>query len=277
MHGDELVLVADEGGVDASLGSGLGERETPERLTRAGVDGEQGRVAAGTVEHALAVPEVQIRLGEGVVLRTITGCAGPDEFPGLLVERVEPVAGRTVRAPRAGDAADDDQFLVHDRRGGPAVGEGQSPELLHHRMFPEDFAVGREAQEDALRALDVDVAGLGIDRRAGSGVAEVDGVAEEIRFTMFPDQLPGFRVETAGHFLQFRAVAEVAVDVEPAVRDDRCRLTREGRRPEGLLGVDLVRQPLLPGNARLFRPAPVEPTADGFGGSGGKGAGQEHQ
>src|SRR5712692_743440 len=99
------------------------------------------------------------------------------------------------------DPARNDQIAVDERRGGPAVGESEPAKFLHHRVLPEELAVGRERSEYPLRSLEINVPGFWIDRGAGSGVAQIDGVTQKIAVALLPQFGAGFRVETGQDFL----------------------------------------------------------------------------
>ena len=213
MGDDDLVLVTNHRRVDAALGARLGNRHTPERLARASVDGEQRAVPARRVKHALALPEVQIRIGECVVLGPVPGRALPHQLARFFVERVKAVSRRPVSAPGAGDAARDDQVPVDHRRGRARVRKGQPAKLLHHRSLPEQLAVRREAHQQALRALHVHIARLGVYCGRRVRVPQIDDVAQEIILPMVPEHFARFRVEARHDFLQVGPFAQVTVDV----------------------------------------------------------------
>ena len=263
VQGHEVVFPSHQCGVNAALGTGLGEGESPERLAGPGVDGQNGTVATSAVEHALATPEVEPGLREGVVLRAVAGRARPDQFPGLLVEGVETVAGGTVGAPGAGDAAHDHQFMVDDRGGRARIREGQPAELLHHGVLPQQFALGRKGHKQALRVLGVDVARLGIHRRRRGRVAQVNRVAQEVALAVTPQFLAGLGVEAGRELLEVLAIALVAIDVQATARDHRRALARKVHAPERSLGIELLRQSFLGRHRSAQGATPGKPAIGG--------------
>ena len=191
---------------------------------------------------------------ERVVLRRAAGAGGPDQLAGLLVEGIEPVRSRPLRSPIGGDAPGDHQIGINERRCRAAVGKGQPPEFFHQRMPPQQLAIRRERRQDTLRALHVDIARLGIDRGAGCGIAQVDGVAQEIIVEMLPELLAGLGIEAGYSLLQVRPLARVAHRVQFAVRDDGGRLPGKIRPPQRMLAP--TRGPASPSLANTrFAPA----------------------
>ena len=69
-------------------------------------------------------------------------------------------------------------------------------------MMPKQFAFRIKRQEEALRALHINIAGFRIDRRARSGVAVINRIAEEIIIKLLPDPPSRFGVKTADAFLE---------------------------------------------------------------------------
>src|ERR1051325_88243 len=124
-------------------------------------------------------------------------------------------------------------------------------------MVPERFAVRPKRGQDALSALDENIAGFAIHRRARGGVAQINGVAEEIVVEMLPPLLAGFSIETRDAFLEISPIAEIAHDVKLAVRDDGRGLAGEIGAPENILHRQLVGQTRLARNADLVRSAPA--------------------
>ncbi len=239
-NGNELVVVMDDyRGVDA----GAEQRDAPERFTGAGIDGGNAAITKRRINHAFAAARGDMGMRKGIILGPIARTRGPDEFAGLFVEGVKAVGGRAVRAPVGGDAARDDEVAINHRRCRARVREREPAKLLHERAFPEQFSVRGEARENSLRALDENIARLGINRGRSRGVTKINGVAEEIVVELLPELLAGFGVEADDTFLQIRAFAEIAHDVEPAVGDDGRGLAGKVRDPERMLRVNLVRQP----------------------------------
>ena len=265
---DDGVLILHDGGVDAAFGAGFGHGGAPEGFAGAGIEGEQGGIAAGGVEDAAAFVEAEPGMAEGIVLGPVAGGAGPDELAGLFVEGVKAVASGAVRAPGGGDAAGDDEFFVDEGGGGAVVREGEAAEFLHEGALPDELAGGGVAGEEALAALGVNVAGFAIDGGAGGGVAQVDDVAKEVVGELLPEELAGFGVEAGDALLEVGTFALVAHDVELAASDDGGALAGEVGGPEGGLGVHFGGQAFFQRHAGLERPAPVEPAADAGWGLG---------
>ena len=202
----------------------------------------------------------------GIVLRLTAGAAGPDEFAGLLIERVEAIRRRALRAPVRRDAARDDEVAVNQRRRRAAVREREPAKLFHHGMLPEQFPIGRERGENSLRALHEDIACLRINRRTRRGITLINRVANEIIVALAPELFARLRVEAADAFLQICALAEVAEYIEFAVRNDGRGLAGIIRDPQRVRRDDAVGQTGLTRDAALLRPAPREPAGDGRGG-----------
>ena len=143
-------------------------------------------------------------------------------------------------------------------------------------MLPQQRTVGRKPSQDALGALDVDIAGLRVDRRTGGGVTGVDIVAEKIAEQMVPEFFPGLRVETGNPLLQAGAFAEIPHHVQFGVGDHGGGRPREidGEQVIRPVEFDFVRQTPFGRTPVLFGTTPVEPTMDGGLGlqtSGGSG------
>ena len=134
-------------------------------------------------------------------------------------------------------------------------------------MLPKQLAVRGERHEKSRAVLDVNVARLGIDRRAGIRVAQINDVAQEVVEELLPEHLARLRIEAGHAFLQLRAFAEIAHDVELAVGDHGRRLAGKIRRPQRLLCVDFFGQSFLERNAGLKRTAPIQPAGHTLAGS----------
>lgn len=135
-------------------------------------------------------------------------------------------------------------------------------------MFPEFLAVGGVASEYALGVLDVNIARFGINGRAGSGVAQVDGVAQKIGVKMFPQELSVLGVKTGHALVQVRPFAQITHDIQPAVGDDGRGHAGKVRRPQGVAGVKDGGKILLRRRAVLIRSAPIQPAVGGRQGAG---------
>ena len=231
-RGGDVVVVNDDRGVDA----GLEKRHLPNRLAGAGVGADHTAVAGGRVKNTLAVEPAKRRRGEATVLGPAPRLGRPDEFAGEFVEPIKAIPRRALRAPVGHDASGDDQVAIDDRRGGAAVRERHPAQRLHQRMVPEHLAVRRERGEEPLRALEEQVASLGVDRRARGGVARVNDVAQEIVELVLPKFLAGVGVKTKHAFLQVRAFAEMADDENSAVGHRRRGAPGQVGRPERVLG-----------------------------------------
>jgi len=94
-------------------------------------------------------------------------------------------------------------------------------------MMPERFADGCESRQDTLGALHIYIAGFVINGRAGSGVAEIDCIAEKIVITLLPEFFSGLGIEAGNTFLKIRAFAEITHDINFAVGYDGRGLARK--------------------------------------------------
>ena len=243
------------------IDAGFEQRHTPERVPRPRVNAHHAAVASRRVEHSFAAQPAQIRMRIGIVLGPVAWTGGPDRIAGPLVESVESVGSGPLGAPVGGDAARDHQVPVDQRRGRPAVGKSQPPELLHKRMYPEQFAVSSKRGKNALCALHIHIARFLVHRRTGRGVAQVNRVTKKVIVALVPEFLAGFRVKTGDTFLQVRAIAQVTHDVKFAVGDDRRGLAGKVSGPERVFEGQFLRQVLFERDAGLLRAAPVEPAA----------------
>ena len=240
---------------------GAEQRHAPDRLAGPRVGAHHAPVTRAREEHAPALVPAKLGMRKRIVFRRCPRARRPDQRAGLLVERVEPIRPRALRAPVGGDAAGDHQVGVDDGRSRAAVRKRQPAELLHQRMLPEQRAVRRKRRQDALRALDVDVARLAIDRGAGGGVAQVNGVAEVIVKEMLPELPAGLGVEAGHALLQVGPLPGIPHGVKFAVRDNGGGLARKIRRPQRVLRRNTVGQAGLPRIPALLRPAPAQPAA----------------
>ena len=240
---------------------GAEQRHAPDRLAGPRVGAHHAPVTRAREEHAPALVPAKLGMRKRIVFRRCPRARRPDQRAGLLVERVEPIRPRALRAPVGGDAAGDHQVGVDDGRSRAAVRKRQPAELLHQRMLPEQRAVRRKRRQDALRALDIDVARLAIDRRAGRGIAQVDGVAQVIVVEMLPELPARLRVETGHALLQIRPLAGIAHGIQLSVRDHGCRLPGEIRPPERVPGRNAVRETGLRRIAALLGSPPAQPAA----------------
>ena len=80
-------------------------------------------------------------------------------------------------------------------------------------MFPEKFAVRCQRSQDSLRALQINIASLRVHGGRRCGVAEINGVAQEIIVALFPKQLSGFGIKTGNALLQIRTFAAKVNDL----------------------------------------------------------------
>jgi hypothetical protein len=79
----------------------------------------------------------------------------------------------------------------------------------------------RETRENPLGVLHIDVARLGINRRAGCGVAQINRVAQKIGVKALPQFFARLRVEARHALVQVRPLAQIAHDVKFALSDHR--------------------------------------------------------
>src|SRR3954465_11022602 len=103
-------------------------------------------------------------------------------------------------------------------------------------MTPQHVAIRGTGAENSLCTLEINRAGLRIDRRARSRVAQVNGIAQVVIIELLPQFFASRRIKTGKPLLQIRTGAEVTHRVEFSIRNYRSRLTREIRDPDGVLG-----------------------------------------
>ena len=111
-------------------------------------------------------------------------------------------------------------------------------------MLPEQFSIGAECGQDALRSLHKHVAAFVIDGSARSGVALIDRIADKIIVETLPQFFARFRVKAGDTLLQVRPVAQEAHDIEFAVGDHRSRLAGEVGHPQRFFDREMLRQVL---------------------------------
>src|SRR6202011_956160 len=95
----------------------------------------------------------------------------PHHFPRQLVHGQEATAALALIAPARVEHADDDEIVGHERTGDAAAVAANAPVFFGERALPKDLAVAVETEKGPLRALDVDIAGLGIAREVGPAQA----------------------------------------------------------------------------------------------------------
>ena len=82
-----------------------------------------------------------------------------------------------MRAPAAGERANDDQVAFNHGAVGPSAVAGDPAQFLTEAVLPDDLAVLVEAKHEALNAVCVNVAGFGVDCQIGPAEAVGDDVS----------------------------------------------------------------------------------------------------
>ena len=121
--------------------------------------------------------------------------------PVFLSKATKRVPPMRLVAPAGVEHADDDQVAVDDGAGDAAAVAADPAVLLGQRMLPEHLAVLVEAEEQALGAVGVDVAGLRIAGQVGPAEAVADDVGEEDVELVLPEHLAVVGVEAHDPFL----------------------------------------------------------------------------
>src|SRR3954470_15049628 len=194
---------------DSSIDTGFKYRNAPDRVASARIDADDAAIPCGGVEDAFATKPSEVRMGIRIVSGTIARRRRPNEFTTFFLESVKAVRRWTLRSPVRSDTARDYEVMNDQRRSGAAVGKSKPAKFLHQRMVPERFAIGIESSKDALRPLHEDIAGFGINCRAGSGVALIHSVAKEIVVEMLPKFFASLGIETGNALLHIGALSQV--------------------------------------------------------------------
>src|SRR5438552_16049352 len=100
-------------------------------------------------------------------------------------------------------------------------------------MLPPQFAIVAEGRQDALSALHEYIASLAINRCTGSSVALINCVTNKIIVEPLPNFFASLRVETGDTFLQIRAIAEIAHNIQLPIGDDWRGLAGKVGDPKG--------------------------------------------
>src|SRR5262245_44206360 len=98
-------------------------------------------------------------------------------------------------------------------------------------MLPLQLSIGSEPGQNPLGALHEYISRLRVNRRAGSGIALIDGVAQEIIVEPLPKFLAGLSIKASNPFLQIGIFTNVTHYVELAIGDDRGGLAGEVSHP----------------------------------------------
>src|SRR2546423_15668295 len=97
--------------------------------------------------------------------------------------------------------------------------------------MPVRLAIRVERRKNSLRALHIDVPGFFINGRAGSGIAQINGVTQKIVAAPAPEQLATLGIKTRNSLLQIGPLAQITHDVKFTIGDHRRALPREIRYP----------------------------------------------
>src|SRR5262249_19688276 len=169
--------VDDGVGVDASVG----EDVAPDLLAGADLEGVDAAVAAAANQQPLPLDDCDHGTRLVAVLYAVAGRRPPDDGAGLLVEGDEAVAAASIFTPGRIVDANDDEVFIDDRAGEASAVAADAAVLLHQGALPEDFSVLVEAGEQALDAVAVDVAGVGIADQIGPGdTGQDDGSVPDV-------------------------------------------------------------------------------------------------
>ena len=202
-------------------------------------------VAAAGDEQLFAVDGG--RHGRRIVgARLLAGLRPPDRRAVTFVHGQETIAALALIAPAGVDHADDDQIAGHRGAGQTAAVAGDAAVYLHELPLPEDFAVLVEADEVALRAMPVDVARGRIADEVGPAQADADDVGVEDVELLSPTDLAGVGVEAHHALLLVDALADLIVDENSAVHDDRRGAAAVGGFPQEIARDSWDRRTTLP-------------------------------
>ena len=228
MHDDDLVLVQEHRGIHAVL-AGL---PAPQRLAIHRVHTHHIAAARAGVEHTLAIARLEDGHGERAIHRRRHAWhAPPDQLARQLVERIEAVGSRTIRAPVGADAMQDHQVALDHRRAHAGVREAHAPEIFHHADLPQLLAVEIEAHEQAVVRAQVDSLRRWIDRRRADGVAVINRVAQEIEELVLPQLLARLGIQAGQQFNEFILLAAIAPGEDLAIAHHRRATTIRVIRP----------------------------------------------
>ena len=231
----------------------LAGREAPDLFAGAGLDGVQAAVGIAGDDQPLAVDHGHHGIGVGGVFRLAARGAPPEDLAAVLVEGQEAMRPHGMRA-EAGVVEGHDHAVFIDERGvGPSAVAADATEELGQRLRPEELAVTVETENEALHAVGIDVAGLGIDGHAGPADAAVGHVGMEAVELVVPEVLAGRGIEGEDLLLLGDAFAAEVDSEEAAARHDRRRAAAGGDAREDVLGG--TGQSRFQRHAVLIRPA----------------------
>ena len=246
--GDELAIHQNTGGIDAALGG----EETPEGFASEGIHGDKMSATGGGIEDRDAAAHFNDPGREGAVLGLDAGSGSPDQIAGLLLIRVEAVAGRAVATPVGGDAAHDYEVTHDHRSAGPAVREAETTHFLHQAALPEGLAIAVHRHQFTGGGHEVNQAGFHVHRGTADGVAAVGIVAQEVGEPFFPEEFTGFFIKTGQPFSLLRSLPFVAVKENPPIGDHGSATSGDIERPvrgvrEDVFGIFLSAAAILGG------------------------------
>src|SRR5262249_12542170 len=166
----------------------------------------------------------------------------------LLVEGDEAIGAASLIAPAAVDHAEDNQVAVHDRTGEATTVAAAPAEFFNQGVLPEDLAVLAKAGQKPLRAVGVDVVGLGIAHQVRPAhAADVDVGKKDIE-AMLPDGLAGVGIQTQNAFAGIGSLADRTYQINVVPLHQRRRPTAKFLLPDQVLTIGRpgVRQILFP-------------------------------
>src|SRR5690349_8825888 len=121
---------------NAGVESAFADLDLPHRLARLRFDRVDKPVAAALDQQSCSVDVRDDRRRVRSVVRAAARRADPHRLPSLFVERHEAMCAASVLAPLEGDAADDHEIAVDDRRYGASAVRGEQTEVFTERTFP---------------------------------------------------------------------------------------------------------------------------------------------
>src|SRR5205823_6277495 len=126
----------------------------------------------------------------------------PDDGAVVFVEGDKAIATLGLIAPARVDHAEDGEVFIDDRTGDAAAVALHPAILFTHRALPDEFArFTVETDEQALRAVGVDVTGRRVGREIGPAEPARDDVGVEDGKAMFPDLFAVLGVQAQDAFL----------------------------------------------------------------------------
>src|SRR5207302_8027851 len=132
----------------------------------------------------------------------------------------ETVAAAGLIAPAGVDHAEDHQITIHNRAHDAAAVAADPAIFLGEGVRPEYFAVPAKAQEQALHAMGVNIAGFGIGHEIRPADAIADNVGQEDVKAVLPLEFAAVRVDAQDPFLFRRAFPDIIDEIDPTIEAD---------------------------------------------------------